>query len=140
MSMMSPEAIDIGAQQVREGPAMVGGVAVRRLCGDRAVVIELERIVPVIGDRAVYLLCGSRHRRDGVAAFRLREGHLPGARRAFAERCARLPGQQSAELEVAIHVGAMVLHGLKAADWLAELDARSRIVERQIERGVADAD
>ena len=57
-----------------------------------------------------------------------------------AERRRRLPGQQPADLEVAIHLGAVMLHGLEAADRPVELHARLGVVQREIERGLADAD
>ena len=52
----------------------------------------------------------------------------------------RLPGQQPADLEVAIHFGAVMVHGLEAADRPAELAPGLGVLEGRVEGFLGDGD
>ena len=137
--MISLETADVLAQQAREGAPVVPGIAIGGGGGDRAMVVELERVVAVIGDCAVDLVRDTGQRGHRLAGLGLRHRDLAHRRLARAETRRGLPRQQAAHRQIAIHPGAVMLHPLEAADRASELHPGLRVVQGQVERGLTDA-
>src|SRR3569833_3865961 len=140
MGVVSAESVGVGCEKSRERAAVIGCIAIGGLRRERAVIVKLERIVAVIGDSAVDLMRGARQGRDALARLGLGHGDLTLTGEAIAQRARRLPGQEPADLELAVHLRGMVLRALKAAARLAELNAFLGIRESEIERRLPAAD
>src|SRR2546428_11622698 len=140
MPAISAKSGRVVAQHSRELPSVKERVPVCDLCCEGAMIVKLERIVAIVCNAAVNLMCEARHRGYGFARLGLRERDLSRTRSPLVDPRSRLVHEQPACLPIAIQVRAMVLHRLEASDRPIELDALLRIIDRQVERRFSDAD
>ena len=82
----------------------------------------------------------ARSRHSGFARVKLGDGNSSGGIRSVVlESPGRVVNRGTGALRFEVHVGALVLHGLKNANGFAELFARFRVFHGDIERAVHSA-
>ena len=124
MGALSSEASISVAKHSRERAPVIGRHHRKRLRRNGAVVVELQRIIPIVSDGAVNLMCGAGQRPESLRwswlwPWRFRD--RPSCR--HRARAAACQASRPADLKIAIHLRTVMMHTLEAADRPAELDA-----------------
>ena len=76
MTVVSAKLFEVIAEQARQRPPLMMDIAVSRCGRDRAMVVELERVIPVEAERAVDLMRSPCYRGYRFAGFRLGHRHF----------------------------------------------------------------
>src|SRR5256884_5213688 len=106
----------------------------------RAPVIQVKVVFPGEAHASVNLDSAIAHRAARVARVKLGDGNSSGGIRSVVlESPGRVVNRGTGALRFEVHVGALVLHGLKNANGFAELFARFRVFHGDIERAVHSA-
>src|ERR1700675_4065009 len=114
--------------------AMEGGVAERRFRGLCAAVIEVHIVFPGETHPAMNLDAAVANGTGGVAGIHLGDGNGGGCVWCvFFERPSSVVDSRAGALCFEVHVGALVLHGLKHADGFAELFSSFGVFDGDVE-------